>query len=519
MAVPSAIGATLAGKYEIRRLIGQGGMGAVYEGLHIDIGKRVAIKLLETEHSRADEIAERFRREGRAASRVESEHVVQVFDVGQDETHGLYMVMEFLDGEDLAKRLERERLIDTPLAVDIAWQAARGLAKAHAAGVIHRDLKPGNIFLAQRDDGFTSVKIVDFGISKLVAAAEEQRGAITRHGAAVGTPQYMSPEQAQGFPIDHRTDVWALGCVLYEMLAGKQAYELLENYEQTIFAIVLRKPPALAETAPWVPQQIATIVEKALEHDVEQRISDCGTFARMLAETARSLELGGRAGAGNTPLALMRRNTASNPGIDPADLSPSSVVVIPPGSSPVNSRAAAAKTTPAMGAVEADSFSRLPAAQPPPTVTGVAVKTGHYPSVEPDPIEEPLRRRSSKTAVIAVLMLGALSAAAAFVVVRGNPFAAPAEKPVSAAPPSALPSLETFAAPPPPAASPSVEPQPSAVPSTAPSTKPSASTKPVHKGPPHVAAAPSASTSAAPSQKPQGGGDDQFGGVGVSNSY
>jgi serine/threonine protein kinase len=517
MAVPSPIGATLAGKYEVRRMIGRGGMGAVYEGLHIDIGKRVAIKLLETEHSKAEEIAERFRREGRAASRVESEHVVQVFDVGQDATHGLYMVMEYLDGEDLAKRLERERIIDLPQAIDIAWQAARGLAKAHAAGVIHRDLKPGNIFLAQRDDGLTSVKIVDFGISKLVSGLEELKGAITRHGSAVGTPQYMSPEQAQGFPIDHRTDVWALGCVFYEMLAGKQAYELKENYEQTIFAIVLRKPPPLSETAPWVPEPIVAIVNKALEHDVDARIADCGTFARMLAETARSLDLVTRAGAGNAPLALMRRMTGSNPRIDLDELD-SSVVVVAPGSSPVVSRATAAATAPAMNAVETDSMSRMQAYQQPPTVTGVAVKTGHYPSVHPDPIEELPAKRSTGGAIIAVLLLGALSAAAAFVMVRGNPFEQRQTPSVAASPaPLTIPSPEPIAVPPPSA---SIEaPQPSAVPSSSASARPSASTKPTKPGPHHAVAAPSASASAAPSQKPPTGGDDQFGGVGVSNSY
>jgi len=518
MAAPSPIGATLAGKYEIRRMIGRGGMGAVYEGLHIDIGKRVAIKLLETEHSKAEEIAERFRREGRAASRVESEHVVQVFDVGQDATHGLYMVMEFLDGEDLAKRLERERLIDLPHAVDIAWQSARGLAKAHAAGVIHRDLKPGNIFLAQRDDGLVSVKIVDFGISKLVAA-EEVKGGITRHGSAVGTPQYMSPEQAQGFVIDHRTDVWALGCVLYEMLAGKQAYELLENYEQTIFAIVLRKPPPLSETAPWVPAPIAAIVEKALEHDVDARIADCGTFARMLAEAARALDLGTRAGAGNAPLALMRRhNTASNPRVMLDEMQSSSVVVIAPGSSPVHSRAASAATTPAMDAVDPDSILRLPSHQPPPTVTGMAVKTGHHPSVEPGPIEDELpRKRSSRTAVIAVLLLGMLSAAAAFVMVRGNPFEAPQPPAAPAAP---APTPDPIVEPPPvPASSPA--PQPSVVPSASVSAKPSASTKPTTTKPGgHAVAAPSHPPSASASQKPTPPpGDDQFGGTGVSNSY
>lgn len=485
-------------------------MGAVYEGLHIDIGKRVAIKLLETEHSKAGEIAERFRREGRAASRVESEHVVQVFDVGSDDVHGLYMVMEFLEGEDLARRLEREKLVDVALAIDIAWQAARGLAKAHAAGVIHRDLKPGNIFLSQRDDGATTVKIVDFGISKLVTAVEDQKGTITRHGSAVGTPQYMSPEQAQGFAIDLRTDVWALGCVLYEMLAGKQAYELLENYEQTIFAIVLRKPPPLADVAPWVPQPIAAIVGKALEHDVEFRIPDCGTFARLLADTARALELGTR--AANAPLSLMRRvTTGSNPSVD-LDAQSSRPVIVVSGSK----ASSGAATAPALDVP--DSVPRLPAAAAPPTVTGVAVKTGQHSSLEAEPLSSP--KRSSSGAVIAVLLLGALSAGAAFVMVTGSPFATNPATPTTAAPsvaplslpiPSATETATTVKTPK------SAAPSASAV-AAAPSTKPSSSTSGKTS---KVVGKPTGAPSIAPSVsgKPPPPDGDQFGGTGVSNSY
>ncbi len=508
MGAPTPIGATLAGKYQVRRLIGQGGMGAVYEGLHLDIGKRVAIKLLEAEHSRGEEVAARFRREGRAASRVESAHVVQVFDVGQDDTHGLYMVMEFLEGEDLAARLAREKLIDVPLAIDIAWQAARGLAKAHAAGVIHRDLKPGNIFLSQRDDGSTTVKIVDFGISKLNTQEENLKGTITRHGSAVGTPQYMSPEQAQGFPIDLRTDVWALGCVLYEMLAGKQAYELLENYEQTIFAIVLRKPAPLAEAAPWVPHPIAAIVAKAMEHDVELRVPDCGTFARLLADTSKALEISTR--AANAPLSLMRRaSTGSNPHLDLDELGARPVIVV--SGSKASSGAA---TAPAFEVP--DSVPRLPAVAAPPTVTGVAVKTGHH-SVEPEPLSVPPKRGSSG-AVIAVLLLGALSAGAAFVMVKGSPFA---PQPPAVAAPSTIapPTIPTEAvasaepvpsvSAPPPVPSESAKPPPSA----------SVSAKPGKPGVKTSAHAPASASASGSASKPVAPDGDQFGGTGVSNSY
>jgi len=148
---PGPIGTTLAGKYAIRKLIGRGGMGAVYEGEHVEIGKRVAIKVIEHEHARSAELAARFKREARAASAVESEHIVQVFDVGEDPKIGLYMVMEYLAGEDLAERIARAGgKLPVEEATPLVIQAARALAKAHAAGVIHRDLKPANLFVTTR---------------------------------------------------------------------------------------------------------------------------------------------------------------------------------------------------------------------------------------------------------------------------------------------------------------------------------------------------------------------------------
>ena len=290
-------GALIAGKYRIKRRIGAGGMGAVYEGEHIEIGKRVAIKVIAHEHARSAELAARFRREARAASAVESEHIVQVFDVGEDDAVGLYMVMELLAGEDLASRLENAGgRIPVAEAVTIIAQAGRALGKAHAAGVVHRDLKPANLFLTTREDGSISVKILDFGISKLVRGAQEegQAGAktslLTREGAVMGTPMYMSPEQAQGLPVDARSDVWSLASVLYEALAGRTAYEARDTYEQMIVQIVTKEPLPIEQIAPWVPGSIARVLETALAHDVEQRCSDAALFAKNLTEAAREAD-------------------------------------------------------------------------------------------------------------------------------------------------------------------------------------------------------------------------------------
>ncbi len=260
-------------------------MGVVCEAEHLEIGKRVAIKLIDASLAGMKDIALRFRQEARAASLVESQHIVQVFDVGADDNLGLYLVMEYLTGEDVAKMLVREKRLKPDAAVRIAVQVARGLAKAHEAGVVHRDLKPANIFLCDREDDEPLVKILDFGISKVIDASRaESKLRLTRAGTVVGTPQYMSPEQAQGFPVDERTDVWALGLVLYEMLAGRPAYPELQTYEQFIIFLVSNPPDPLRLVAPWVPAPLAQVVHQAIEHDLKSRVPSCMEFGRRLLD-------------------------------------------------------------------------------------------------------------------------------------------------------------------------------------------------------------------------------------------
>jgi serine/threonine-protein kinase len=278
-------GAIVAGKYRVRRVVGSGSMGVVCEAEHLEIGKRLAIKLIDASLAGMKDIALRFRQEARAASLVESQHIVQVFDVGADDKLGLYLVMEFLTGEDVAKLLSRVKRLPPDEAVRIAVQVARGLAKAHEAGVVHRDLKPANIFLCDREHDEPLVKILDFGISKVIDASRaESKLKLTRAGTVVGTPQYMSPEQAQGFSVDERTDVWALGLVLYEMLAGRPAYPELATYEQFIIFLVQNPPDPLRLVAPWVPAPLAQVVHQAIEHDLKSRIPNCLDLARRLLE-------------------------------------------------------------------------------------------------------------------------------------------------------------------------------------------------------------------------------------------
>jgi serine/threonine-protein kinase len=295
------IGRVLAGKYKIQRLLGTGSMGAVFQGSHIDIGKRVAIKLMNPEYADTPELVARFRREARAASAVDSDYIVQVFDAGQDPACGVYMVTELLVGEDLESRLAREQRLDAPTAALIGYQVARGLAKAHGAGVVHRDLKPPNVFLTQRDDDALIAKILDFGISKVSALLDESpmsrtEANLTQAGLALGTPQYMSPEQAQALPdIDAKTDVWSLGAVLYECLAGGPPFPDTGSYFDVMVSIVRQPVPDLASAAPWVPAGLAEVVKAALQKDRRAR-PDATMFARMLVQALpdRNLRSSGR---------------------------------------------------------------------------------------------------------------------------------------------------------------------------------------------------------------------------------
>ncbi len=281
-------------------------MGVVCEARHVELGKRFAIKLIESSLADDREVVARFRREARAASLIESEHVVQVFDVGTDPELGFFMVMELLVGEDLHSRLERETMLDVASSARIAYQIARALAKAHAAGVVHRDLKPANVFLVDREDGGVFVKVLDFGISKILERASlAKSGALklTRAGTSVGTPQYSSPEQAKGLEsVDHRTDVWSLGVVLYELLAGRPAYPEMPTYEQFIIHLVTSSPTPLREVAPWVPMALVNVVNGAIQHDVDVRTKDAATFAKLLlaAVPTAMTDSGARAAAPQT---------------------------------------------------------------------------------------------------------------------------------------------------------------------------------------------------------------------------
>jgi serine/threonine-protein kinase len=281
------IGTVIAEKYELIRLLGQGGMGAVYEGRNASTLKRCAVKVLVSpEMAASGEAVKRFFREARASSVIESDHIVQIFDSGSDPKTGFpYMVMELLNGEDLEHVLRRYGALQPLVAAKLILQAAMGLAKAHDHGTVHRDIKPANIYLTRRESGELVVKILDFGIAKVkMEKFSETSAGLTRDGSMLGTPLYMSPEQAKGAPnIDVRSDVWSLGIVLYELLSGALPYAEASSLGELMVAIITADLPLIQDKAPWVPPELAEVTHRAISRDINRRFSSAAELRDALA--------------------------------------------------------------------------------------------------------------------------------------------------------------------------------------------------------------------------------------------
>jgi len=277
----------VARKYQVVRLVSAGGMGAVYEVLNVDTRGRCALKLLRSDVADKLDFKERFLREARACSVVSSDHIVKVFDSGTDaETGSPYLVMEYLEGEDVEAVKARLGAINPTACLKIVLQAALGLAKAHAAGIVHRDIKPANLFLTTNDGGDLIVKILDFGIAKI----KEDRllgtsNSITRSQALLGTPLYMSPEQCKGASkIDARSDVWSLGVVLWELLSGTSPFRQPRSLGALMASIITEDLPLIQDLAPWVSSQVAEVVHRAMSRDIEQRYASAAEFRDALLQ-------------------------------------------------------------------------------------------------------------------------------------------------------------------------------------------------------------------------------------------
>jgi serine/threonine-protein kinase len=284
MALPG-VGEVFAGKYAIEAVVGRGGMGVVLAARHLELDERVAIKLiLADEGPKGAEFVARFVREAKLASKIKSEHVVRVLDVARLQTGEPYIVMELLEGQDLAQLLTRNGPLPIELAAYYVLQACEAIAEAHSLGIVHRDLKPANLFLATLRDGRPCVKVLDFGISKLMG---EQGGhAMTQTNALMGSPLYMSPDQlVQARDLDARSDVWALGVILFELLTGRAPFDG-DDAPQLIAQILHRPAPSVSSFRPDVPRELAALIDSALVKDREQRIPNVAELARGLVPFA-----------------------------------------------------------------------------------------------------------------------------------------------------------------------------------------------------------------------------------------
>ena len=291
-------GEILDGKYRIDRLLGEGGMGAVAKATHLLRRAPVALKFMSPAVLSFPGAVERFVNEGVAASQINSDHVVKVFDVGRLPSGAPYLVMEFLDGRDLGQLLEAEGpRLPTARAVHFTLQILRALQTAHAAGIVHRDMKPSNVFVIEKDAEHDFVKLVDFGISKLRSQDDGQAPSanLTRTNSALGTPLYMSPEQARSpRDVDPRTDVYSVGAILYEMLCGRTPYTAESGeYTEILFKLFTTEPEPIRSLSPDVPEGLAAIVHRALQRDRNARFGSAAEMALALAPyaDARSQEV------------------------------------------------------------------------------------------------------------------------------------------------------------------------------------------------------------------------------------
>ncbi|MGH7269703.1 MAG: serine/threonine-protein kinase, partial [Polyangiaceae bacterium] len=304
-AAPVREGEILDGKYRIDRVLGVGGMGVVVAATHVQLNQRVALKFLLPAALGNPQVIERFAREARAAVQIQSEHVARVTDVGTLPTGSPYMVMEYLDGADLADALEKDGPMPVAQAVGYVLQACEAIAEAHALGIVHRDLKPANLYLARRAGRESVVKVLDFGISK---ARDAGPSGLTQTSALIGSPYYMAPEQMMSAKsVDARADIWAIGIILYELLAGEPPF-VAESMPEVVYLVTQRDPPPLRDKRPDVPEGLADVIARCLARSPDDRYADVAKMAAALvpfgpARSEISLEriAGVLGGAGSPP--------------------------------------------------------------------------------------------------------------------------------------------------------------------------------------------------------------------------
>ena len=286
---PAAVGEVIERKYRVDRIIGQGGMGHVVAAWHLRLDEPVALKFLRNDVLGCPGVATRFEREAKAAAKIKGEHVCRVLDVGHCPKHGPYMVMEYLEGQDLGTRLEQGGPLPVDTAVGFVLQACEALAEAHVRGIVHRDLKPSNLFLTKHPSGQPLVKLLDFGISKSTEG-EGQAQRLTVTDMVMGSFAYMSPEHIRNVrDVDARTDVWALGVILFELLTAELPFPA-QTQSELIAKISADPPVPLRARRPDAPAALEAIILRCLKKDVDRRYENVAELTRALAPFASDCE-------------------------------------------------------------------------------------------------------------------------------------------------------------------------------------------------------------------------------------
>jgi serine/threonine-protein kinase len=315
----------VGGKYQLVRMIGRGGMGSVWEARHVSLGTASAIKFIESEYADSQEARSRFDKEAKAAATIQSKHAIQVYDHGVTDDGKPYIVMELLQGEPLDKRIERRRQLSLPETARILQQVCRGLARAHERGIVHRDLKPENIFIVRTpDDDEEVAKVLDFGIAKMSSSpGNPGMTSSTKTGAVLGTPFYMSPEQARGLRnVDHRTDVWSLGVIAFKCVTGRLPFDG-ESIGDLLVKICTAPIPAPSQLVPGLPPGFDAWFLRALDRDPERRfpnvieLSDALCFVAGIATRSQQhgapfsdMTVASAGGGATTPQGVMAPSAA-----------------------------------------------------------------------------------------------------------------------------------------------------------------------------------------------------------------
>ena len=391
MAEGERVGTILDGKYELTSLLGEGGMGAVYLAQHKLINRKLAVKFLHPQYADNEEVVTRFQREAQSAARIGHENIIEITDMGTADDGAPYIVMEFLEGDDVKGVLETDGVMPVPRAANIMVQALSALQAAHDVGIIHRDLKPENIYLVRKSSNPDYVKLLDFGISKFKELETDGQKALTQTGTVLGTPHYMSPEQARGEQnLTPRSDIYAMGIILYQMLTGHLPFDA-PNYNALLIKILTEDPPLPETLNPDLPEDIVETIKIAMARDVDERFETCEEFKAALlpyvpgmADATGSMDL---ALASRT--AIQKARTAAGTRT-PLEMTQSGISQRKSKLPLILGAAAAAVLAVVVGVVAAVTGGKKPEkpVQPAPAVPAVAEPVKEEPREEPEGAKE-----------------------------------------------------------------------------------------------------------------------------------